>query len=361
MKASTCRTVSALLAMLAGSAGAQPAISALETPQSSGPEQRFSPEVRAEMLDRAQRKFAHAMQVTHQFDESARINALPDESWRSAMLGNLMAVEETDFDDVLGARDVSDAMQRSARTRRGREAVGPVAKSLGSTTYDLVYEPITPCRILDTRLGSGASGTFAAKETRNFSMYASLNTGSGACGVSGQIVAFSQNGAAFAGNVTVDETGLSGFADGAFLKIYPQNGSSTTSFISYGPGQIVANAGVISVEQASASFTVCASKPANVIIDNFGLFMYPQATALDCVTVTGAAQPVVASGVADANAACGTGYSLTGGACGSDSYSLRIVSSSASNGSYYCTWANEDTGTAHNGTPRAQCCRTPGR
>src|SRR5437867_661337 len=39
-------------------------------------------------------------------------------------------------------------------------------KVLGDTSDDLVYTPVTPCRIVDTRFGAG--GTLLAGQTRNW-------------------------------------------------------------------------------------------------------------------------------------------------------------------------------------------------
>lgn len=178
--------------------------------------------------------------------------------------------------------------------------------------------------------------------------------------VSGQIIDFNGNAAAFAANVTVDETGLSGFGNGAFLRLYPEGGSSTTSFLNYGPGTIVANAGVISVNQTDGYFTVFASKPANVIIDNYGLFMFPQATTLDCTPVDGTPVSLAAGSVADAHIACSAGYTATGGACLSSQYGMRIVSTSIDATTHFWSWTNEGASSA-TGTPRVMCCRTPER
>jgi len=127
----------------------------------------------------------------------------------------------------------------------------------------LVYTPIAPCRIVDTRV----TGTpFAAKETRAFQTNGAVLQGGGACTVySGDIPS------ALSLNVTVDATSLGSPTQSGYLNLLPQNGTNT-SWMNYLGGQTVANAGVASINQADGSFSVKAQTPTNVIIDVFGYF-----------------------------------------------------------------------------------------
>jgi len=53
-----------------------------------------------------------------------------------------------------------------AEAAREKADLRPTAKALGDTDRDLVYTPVTPCRIVDTRYGAG--GRLNAGETRNW-------------------------------------------------------------------------------------------------------------------------------------------------------------------------------------------------
>ena len=42
---------------------------------------------------------------------------------------------------------------------------------LGSADKDLVYTPVTPCRVLDTRTSQGGTGAIAAGGTKHFKIW----------------------------------------------------------------------------------------------------------------------------------------------------------------------------------------------
>jgi hypothetical protein len=54
---------------------------------------------------------------------------------------------------------------------------GDTLEHLGDTDKDLVYTPVTPCKIVDTRYGGG--GFISAGSTRYYQTYGSLSTQSG--------------------------------------------------------------------------------------------------------------------------------------------------------------------------------------
>ncbi len=187
-------------------------------------------------------------------------------------------------------------------------------------TTGLVYTPITPCRIVDTRV---TGGPFAAKETRSFQTNDAATQGGGACTVySGTIPS------ALSLNVTVDATSLGDLTRSGDLLLFPQNGTNT-SWMNFAGGQTIANAGVASINQADGSFSIKTQNPANVVVDVFGYFASGPAGA----SATGAAevlwaQPEIvgatgATGVAGAIGAIGftgsagaTGPTGAGGATG---------------------------------------------
>ena len=163
-------------------------------------------------------------------------------------------------------------------------------------TTGLVYTPITPCRIVDTRV---TGGPFAAKETRTFQTNGAAAQGGGACTVySGMIPS------ALSLNVTVDATALGSPTQSGFLNLLPQNGANT-SWMNFVGGQTVANAGVASINQADGSFSIKTQNPANVVVDVFGYFSQGAAGATGATGATGDIGATGDQGVTGATGATG--------------------------------------------------------
>ena len=137
-------------------------------------------------------------------------------------------------------------------------------------TAGLVYTPITPCRIVDTRV---TGGPFAAKEARTFQTNGAATQGGGACTVYSSTIP-----AALSLNVTVDATSLGSPAQYGFLNVTPTPGPGT-SWMNFFGGQTVANAGVATINQLDGTFAIKTQNPANVIVDVFGNFSQGPAAA----------------------------------------------------------------------------------
>ena len=160
----------------------------------------------------------------------------------------------------------------------------------------LVYTPITPCRIVDTRQ---VGGPFAAKETRTYSTNGAAAQGGGACTVySGTIPS------ALSLNVTVDATQLGTPSQPGFLLLLPQNGGST-SWMNYVGGQTIANAGVASINQADGTFSIKSQNPVNVIVDVYGYFSDGPGGPTGATGADGATGASGASGATGATGATG--------------------------------------------------------
>jgi len=267
--------------------------SAMPSSQPRAAAPKADPAIDPQALERAKTKFAHALAVVDQFKAMAEAEGVTGDQWRATMLGNLMKGAEANFAAVSYARSYADAMSASFQVaREGNNAMpagkasaviatsagpGDVADALGDATTDLVYVPITPCRILDTRADGGSAIPANTEKTYNY--YGANIGASTSCTVL-------SGGAAFAANVTVVTHGLGLTAPSYYLQIYPQGSSSFTTFVSFGPDQTIGNAGVISVNQANGQFTMNASGQAHVVIDAYGVFSRPRATALECKRVS---------------------------------------------------------------------------
>ena len=267
-----------------------PSISSASAMPSSRPRAaapKADPAIDPQALERAKTKFAHALAVVDQFKAMAEAEGVTGDQWRATMLGNLMKGAEANFAAVSYARSYADAMSASLQVAHtGNSAAAPagktntstsadVAEALGDATTDLVYKPIAPCRILDTRVGGGA---IPANTAKTYNYYGS-NVGSWTgCTVPA-------GAAAFAANVATVTYGLGLTAPSYYLQIYPQGSSSFTAFMNFTPNQTISNAGVISVNPANGQFTINPSGSTHAVVDVYGIFSAPQATALECTTV----------------------------------------------------------------------------
>jgi hypothetical protein len=277
---------------------------------------------------------------------------------------------------------VAEALRAAAEKR----SLTP--KALGQTTTDLVFVPINPCRIVDTRSGGG--GFLSSGAPRGFvyanppgNSFAAQGGANSNCDLvfSGGITPLLPR--AIAATVTVVTPSGPGN-----LVVYPSGTSpGTTSALNYTAGAVLANTTVIVGAQGGATdFTVALNGPAhtaNVIVDAIGYYYAPAATPVDCTTVThpgGATTTgdVPAGTSAVFTATCTTGYQVTGGGCHyfttaqqppqpSDnkvvlnrSFRPLDVATQTFLNQWTCHWTNNDSITWRVQT-RAVCCRIPGR
>jgi Chaperone of endosialidase len=144
-------------------------------------------------------------------------------------------------------------------------------KSLGDTTDDLVYTPVVPCRIVDTRLGAG--GVFLPQTQRDWLGYspggfASQGGSATNCGIPVRPVAVMMN------------TTLANTVGGPeFFTLWPFNQTRpTASTVNWwGPAQQPANAEIVPLCTGSctADFSAYASGQTHAIIDVLGYFNRP--------------------------------------------------------------------------------------
>jgi hypothetical protein len=149
----------------------------------------------------------------------------------------------------------------------------PVTQVLGDPTSDLVFFPLTPCRIIDTR--SAAAGALTAGVARGFDSQAPYTAQGGqaaSCGIPGSDVP--------ALVLTVVAVGPQGAGD---LRIYPFNTTApNASAINYalpGTGLNIANTTVVPLTQdvlEANEFTILADVAGtHVVADVVGYFAPP--------------------------------------------------------------------------------------
>ena len=223
----------------------------------------------------------------------------------------------------------------------------------GDLSRDLVYTPVTPCRIADTR--NVAAGAIAANSTRQFVAFGVSNfTSQGGsatnCGTNPLT----------ATAVMIVATAITPSVAG-YATLYPFGTSQpTATSMQFAAGAIVVNTLAVQVPNPLSSFdmTVFTSAQSHFVFDIVGYFAPPLATALQCVetantTVTG----IPAGGTGNVVApACPTGYTQTATNCESSDWLVPFVFFKGGT----CS-ARNNSASAQDIRASRTCCRVPGR
>ena len=201
----------------------------------------------------------------------------------------------------------------------------PVQAALGDQLASLVFTPISPCRVVDTR-GSGArAGIMAAGETRTFDLRAAgFTEGQGGQTACSQLPTFQFK--AWAVNITAV-----GYSSPGHITVWPYNfPKPATSFMNFFPtAYAVANAGTVTGCGGCAdSINVSVAASTHVIIDVMGY--YGEATPFATGAMTDFAGTQV-TGIVPGGAAtafgpdCPTGTVFVSGAVDTNSSAGNVV------------------------------------
>ena len=185
---------------------------------------------------------------------------------------------------------------------------------LGSLSTDLVYTPVTPCRIIDTR--SAAAGQMAAGSTRAFNAWTTTNfasqggTNSSNCGIPANT-----NTAAIVVYFTVVYPSAAGYITTFPGDIVPQPLASTVNF---GAGEVKGNNATLKLDQTSGvttnHFKVFTSSATHLVADVVGYYAKPTALPLTLLDRDLVYTPITPCRIVDTrNAGANTG-ALIGGA-----------------------------------------------
>lgn len=242
-----------------------------------------------------------------------------------------------------------------------------VKPKLGGTATELVYYPITPCRYIDTRL---LGGPLVDTRTFDLAFTGGAYGGQLGCNPKAAVGGNEKHIGALAINVTI----VSPTTPLGFIGVRPAQDPTTTSFVNWfqaGASVQASNAGIVSTNQqigvpAEIEFF---GSPTQFIVDVFGVFAAPTATALDCIAGPASSAVLGAATTSAYNltpAACQAGYrpvsvncSATGDVGGGflrKSGAGTKYPGPASNCTGHYSGASTVTVTA-----RATCCRMPGR
>lgn len=274
-----------------------------------------------------------------------------------------LAAEAKSFDAM------NDALLQTKAANTGRAVmtatsgrVVSATKALGALTNDLVYTPIQPCRIIDTR--SMSTGAIATNTTRSFlAINVPSFTSQGGSATNCGLVAVQATAVALNFSVVspvVAPAGSGGPGTG-FLTAFPFGTTQpTAATMLYRDAVSLSNSAIVQIPNpvASFDFTVYASQQTHVVADIVGYFAPPLATPLQCVdTADVTTNNIGPGGTANATApACATGYTQTATNCKSSDWLVPFVYLSSGT----CSARNNSTAIQTISASRT-CCRVPGR
>jgi hypothetical protein len=238
-------------------------------------------------------------------------------------------------------------------------AAGRVSsRLLGEITNDLVFVPITPCRIIDTRV---AGGQIAANTVRSFDVtavsdYAFQGGEASNCSGAGAAGSF----AAAAINFTVVTPAAAGY-----ITAFPFLGTQPlASTVNYTAGSIVGNYTVVKLDQGASAneLSVYSFAQTHLVADLVGYFINPVLGDLDCLETFSSNITVNANSTGTGSSpACAAGYTIISGGCTMSTFDGRIVSSRSfpNSNTHFCAFRNENASASNTGVAYGRCCKLP--
>lgn len=247
-----------------------------------------------------------------------------------------------------------DAMNSALLGKASYKTISP--KALGDAARDLVFVPVTPCRIFDTRLAGGqiAANTVRGVDVTAVSNYSFQGGAANDCGGVGAAGSF----AAAAINFTVVSPAAAGY-----ITAYPIGTTQPlAATVNFTPGSIVGNYAVVKLDQGAAANELSVYSFANthLVADIVGYYIAPVRSPMDCIEKESASTNIGPGGVGSISSpVCDAGYTVISGGCTSSTFDGRIVSNRtfASSNNHFCAFRNEGAGTMQ-AVVYARCCRS---
>ena len=312
---------------------------------------------RQEKVQRIQSdKAGYAAAIVARWEGSARDSGRWDRNYPADLLQSLMKL---DSENLLAAGEASSypALLTVLATGRAEPThEGLLPSSLGQNFQDLVYTPVLPCRIVDTRLAG--AGALAAHSLRLFEVDAGdLSDQGGSAAGCGIPLAVAQ---AVEMTIVAVQPASNGFLTAWGLTEQPR-----TSVLNYAANDVIANTAIIPVAPGGGpDFTLFSLATTHVVVDVLGYFAAPSATRLDCITVASEVVPVPVNELTAVDAFCPAGRASTGGghdvAEATIAFPALFTTSSPLAGGWRTIVENQ-TGAPRNILTFARCCRVPGR
>ncbi len=323
------------IAALPALAGGPPANSNRAAERSYGP--------RGQLVYQIVKKWAPYVQ------ESYRVGM---KDWAREMGG---AFSKSSLDQLQTASDARtfDAMSDALLGVSRAASPQVTTKSLGDLAADLTFVPITPCRILDTRIAGGAIAAGAVRDVDVTAITDYSFQGGEASNCSGMGAAGS-----FAA-VAINFTSVAPAQTGYFTA-YPFGTTRPVAATQvFNAGQVLSNYAVVKLDQGAAAneMSIYSERPLHLVADVVGYYITPQATGLQCIDTADTVVTVSAGATANAVApACAAGYTQTATNCESSTWQMPFVFFSGGT----CSAQNNASSSASLRASRT-CCRVPGR
>jgi hypothetical protein len=300
-------------------------------------------------------RMTYASAIVARWESSARESGRWDKGYSVDLLAALLRLTP---ENLLAAGEASsyDAMMNVLATGRTETAGADVVPNLGSASGDLVYNTVTPCRVVDTRFAS--AGAFAPSTTRTFdvdgSNFSAQGGSSTGCGI--------PYGVAQAVTMTIVAVSPTGTG---YLRAWALGAAPTTVVLNYDANDVIATTAIIPVAPGVGNdFSIFSLAGSHVVIDVLGYFAAPVATALDCISVSSAFVAAPVNSWTAIDAVCPAGRTVTGGGHFTSEGSLGypgVWLLSIPSGNAWRIWVDNQTNGPRNIQSWARCCRVPGR
>lgn len=286
----------------AGAADAQRSSRGEANWRSSDVEHKATRGLSQPQVDNMRARVEIATAIADRFESDAKASGLAA-GWRQATLDSLLSLPLAQLERVQQQAHRANALPGAIRDASADPSL------LGDPDADLVYTPIPPCRFVDTR---NIAGRFSGFRDYDISVPGSTYGGAATCHPTADFGAADDEIGALALNLTIIDPAVApGFAAAKPTQGAPL--SSLANWYEVGPTVQAANQGVVAMDLSTADpeFVVQTSALVHVIVDVFGAFLAPQATALEVVSVTTAWSILTTD--FNVAASCPAGYSITGG------------------------------------------------
>lgn len=257
---------------------------------------------------------------------------------------------------TMRGHQVSDDDAIDFLAQQPAQRAGQLPTAIGDLAKDLVYTPVTPCRIFDTRV---VGGPVASGATRDFDTYpwgtrtgfeqqgGKANTN---CGMISKAAAVAINIAAPLPEV------------GGYLTAYPyMTTRPLASNLDYKAGELKNNEVVVKIGQGSYDIGVYAHGKTHLVGDVVGYYAAPEATAFSCLNVSDT-NSIAINQTGSVSMTCPSGYTASGGGAYWASGSKGDVENwPDSSMSAWWGWGRNSGTSAQTLNGVARCCRVPGR
>jgi hypothetical protein len=313
-------------------------------------------------------KSGYAEAIVLRWEDAAKASGKWDPNFETDMRNALLKLPT---EKLLAAGEASTYESMTAVLATGRPLDKPPTNLLGTFSSDLVYTPVAPCRILDTRnvTSGGFAGPLAGGQSYlidadNPSGFGSAGANQGGSTTAGCGIPYS-----VASAIAISITAISP-ANTGFLTAYGYSGPvPTAATMIYYQNQILTTTTINPITPGTGpDFNVYISQTMQLAIDVVGYFAENVATALDCTTANSAMTAVPVNSWTAIDATCPTGFTATGGGYFSTEGTLGYpgvwtlsMPGTAYGFNGWRTWVDNQNSGPRNVQTWAQCCQVPGR